>query len=384
MNQNDFDKINQRIQQTINDASDNLQRIIDNPRWSSIYGGIPNPIKRDGTRNVVRPDGSTVRTGSQTPPARPKPRLFENLSGKKTGGIISLVSGIIAAVIGLVRALGALFTMLANGPTFFYVTGFAWAVILLAGGLFLTLNGANILSRIKRFREYVSLLGKNSFIEIDKLADATGESQRFLRKDLKDMIRRKYFLQGHLDDEEENLIVSDETYQDYQNMKEQQRLRMEEAEKLDESGLDQEGRAIISQGEYYLKKIKEANDNLPGEVISAKLYELENVINRILVEVKRQPASAGDLRKLMNYYLPTTWKLLEAYQEVEKQPVKTQQMVKTQQEIEETLDTINDAFKRLLDQLFMKQAWDISTDISVLNSMLVQEGLKDGDFALKR
>ena len=96
MNQNDFDKINQRIQQTINDASDNLQRIIDNPRWSSIYGGIPNPIKRDGTRNVVRPDGSTDRSGGQTPPVRPKPRLFENLSGKKTGGIVSLVSGIIA------------------------------------------------------------------------------------------------------------------------------------------------------------------------------------------------------------------------------------------------------------------------------------------------
>lgn len=382
MNQNDFEKINQRIRETIDDASDNLQRIIDNPRWSSIYGGIPNPIKKggNGTRNVV--SGGSVRTPQETP--KPKPRLFENLTGKKAGGIVSLVSGLVLSLTGLIRSLAGLFQILANGPGFAVTLAFSWALVVLAAGLFLTLNGANILSRIKRFRQYVEALGKNSFIEIEKLSDATGQSERFLKKDLKDMIKRKFFLQGHLDDEEENLIVSDETYQDYQNMKEQQRIRMEEADRMDENGLDAEGRAILSQGEYYLKKIKEANDNLPGEVISNKLYELENVINRILVEVKQQPKSAGDLRKLMNYYLPTTWKLLEAYQEVERQPVKTQQMVKTQQEIEGTLDTINDAFKRLLDQLFMKQAWDISSDISVLNSMLVQEGLKDGDFALKK
>ena len=49
-------------------------------------------------------------------------------------------------------------------------------------------------------------------------------------------------------------------------------------------------------------------------------------------------------------------------------------------EIEETLDTLNSAFEKLLDDLFEEQAWDISSDISVLNTMLAQEGLTGNRF----
>ena len=397
MNQNDFDRTYERIQQTINDAADNLQRIIDNPLWSSIYGNQPNPIKKNasGSANVAaregadqdgqRSTGSTGSSGGQNTAPKPRPRLFESMTRKKAGGIIALISGLFLTLVGSIRVVAAIVALAtASMSAFAFSFAFAWAILLLAAGLFLAFNGGNLLSRIKRFRRYVEALGKKSYIDLDDLSEKTGKSKRALKKDLKDMIKRQYFLQGHLDEEEENLIVSNETYQDYLKLQEQMKLEQQEADQLSKDGFDEEGRAIISQGEFYLNKIKEANDNLPGEVISAKLYELENVINRILEEVRKQPESAGELRKLMNYYLPTTWKLLDAYQEVENQPVKTQQMIETQKEIEDTLDTINDAFKRLLDQLFMKKAWDISTDISALNSMLVQEGLKDGEYALKQ
>ena len=376
-----------------------LQRIIDNPLWSSIYGNQPNPIKKNesgntdpaarsvGSTSPQTPSGSGNVSGGSGKPAqqKPRPRLFENTTGKKVGGFISLFSGLFLTIVGAIRTVGSIVQLATSNMTVFtFSFAFAWATILLGAGLFLTFNGGNILSRIKRFRAYVAALGKKSYIDLDDLSEKTGKSKRALKKDLKDMIKRQYFLQGHLDEEEENLIVSNETFQEYLKLQEQMKQKEAEAEKLAEDGFDEEGREIVRQGEYYLNKIKEANDNLPGEVISAKLYELENVINRILEEVRKQPESAGELRKLMNYYLPTTWKLLDAYQEVENQPVKTQQMIETEKEIEETLDTINDAFKRLLDQLFMKKAWDISTDISALNSMLVQEGLKDGEYALKQ
>ena len=399
MNQNDFDKTYQRIQQTINDAADNLQRIIDNPLWKSIYGNQPNPIKKNESGNTDPAARSAGSTSPQTPSGsgtasggsgsstqqKTRPRLFGNTTGKKAGGFISLFSGLFLTLVGSIRTITSLVSFAsANMSAFAFSFAFAWALVLLSAGLFLTFNGGSILTRVKRFRLYVEALGKKSYIDLDDLSEKTGKSKRALKKDLKKMIKQHYFLEGHLDEEEENLIITNETFEDYLKLQEQMKLQQEEAEKLSEDGFDEEGRAIISQGEFYLKKIKEANDNLPGEVISAKLYELENVINRILEEVRKQPGSAGELRKLMNYYLPTTWKLLDAYQEVESQPVKTQQMVETQHEIEETLDTINDAFKRLLDQLFMKKAWDISTDISALNSMLVQEGLKDSDYALKQ
>ncbi|MCI9067638.1 MAG: 5-bromo-4-chloroindolyl phosphate hydrolysis protein, partial [Lachnospiraceae bacterium] len=47
----------------------------------------------------------------------------------------------------------------------------------------------------------------------------------------------------------------------------------------------------------------------------------------------------------------------------------------SQREIEATLDTLNEAFERLFDSLFQETVWDVSTDISVLKTLLAQEGL---------
>ena len=83
---------------------------------------------------------------------------------------------------------------------------------------------------------------------------------------------------------------------------------------------------------------------------------------------------------MMNYYLPTTSKLLDAYRELDKQPVAGDNISSTKAEIEQAVDTLNVAFEKLLDSLFADRAWDISSDISVLNTMLAQEGLKENDF----
>ena len=149
-------------------------------------------------------------------------------------------------------------------------------------------------------------------------------------------------------------------------------------------GFTSEGAAIVRQGEEYLKKIQQMNAELPGVEITEKLQRLESVIRSILYEVRKQPGSATDLRKLMNYYLPTIWKLLETYKEIDDQVVVTEQMQKTRLEIEETIDTINNAFENLLEQLFRNKAWDVSSDISVLNTMLAQDGIKDTAFNINQ
>ena len=79
----------------------------------------------------------------------------------------------------------------------------------------------------------------------------------------------------------------------------------------------------------------------------------------------------------MDYYLPTTVKLLEAYAQMDAQPVGGENIQTAKKEIEDTLDTLNTAFEKLLDSLFQETAWDISSDISVLNTLLAQEGLKE-------
>ena len=79
----------------------------------------------------------------------------------------------------------------------------------------------------------------------------------------------------------------------------------------------------------------------------------------------------------MDYYLATAIKLLEAYEELDAQPVAGENILSSKAEIEATLDTLNVAFEKILDSLFQDTAWDVSSDISVLNTVLAQEGLKE-------
>lgn len=110
-------------------------------------------------------------------------------------------------------------------------------------------------------------------------------------------------------------------------------------------------------------------------MISAKLYRLELVITKIFDRVKKQPQLAPELHRFMKYYLPTTWKLIDAYRDMENQEIDGPNIAATKREIEQTLDTISTAFENLLDSFYQDTAWDISSDISVMQTMMAQDGL---------
>jgi len=221
--------------------------------------------------------------------------------------------------------------------------------------------------------------GEKTVVELSALAYASKKSLAFVKKDVAKLIEEKYFKEGHLDDSGTTLIVSNAGYKEYQNLQMERKSQAEEREKENESyrdsGLSEEGIRIVRLGEEYIKKIHQFNVKLTGKVITEKLQKLEDVMRRILTEVRSQPGKATDLRKLMNYYLPTTEKLLNSYEEIEREPLKTDEMRKVQGEIEETLDRINQAFEKLLQDLFRNRSWDISSDISVLNTMLKKDNL---------
>ena len=95
----------------------------------------------------------------------------------------------------------------------------------------------------------------------------------------------------------------------------------------------------------------------------------------IFKKVKEDPEVAGDLRKFMSYYLPTTEKLLQSYVDLRKENLSVENITNSQREIEDATDVINDAFVQLLNQLFQDAAWDISSDISVMKTMMKQDSL---------
>ncbi len=96
------------------------------------------------------------------------------------------------------------------------------------------------------------------------------------------------------------------------------------------------------------------------------------------------PEIIPDLNRLMDYYLPMTVKLLNAYEDMDSQPIQGENIASSKKEIEDTIDTLNVAFEKLLDSVFEDTAIDVSSDISVLNTVLAQEGLTEDELTRMR
>ena len=190
------------------------------------------------------------------------------------------------------------------------------------------------------------------------------------------MIRLGFFPDGHLDDEQTCLMLDYETYQYYLEAKENMKKQQEAEEASEEN-------AALAEGRRYIRQIREANDAIPAQDVSEKLSRLEDITTRIFDCVEQRPEKMPEIRKFMSYYLPTTLKLVNTYREFYEQPVESRNIAGAKKNIEGALDTINTAFENLLDSLYQDDAMDVSTDISVLKSMLAQEGLTDRDFHKK-
>lgn len=314
--------------------------------------------------------------------AREKFALYVNTSTPRALGIlfttlgIALVGmfGVTAATLGIAGIfIDAVANKMQRGMFVFI------AAIVASGAL--GIYGNTLRKKVNRFRSYVRTLNGKTYVKIEELAKGVRKSPKFVKRDLKKMIKNRMFLEGHLDEEGNYLITSDESYEQYTQTKkaseiqEREMQEKEQAEQKLRGTLSEEVQEVIKEGEAYLEEIRSCNEAIPGVEISNKMYHLENVILRIFKRVEQHPELISDLHKFMDYYLPTTVKLLKAYEELDKQPVEGENIKTAKQEIENTLDTINEAFENLLDSFFRNTAWDVSTDISVLKTMLAQEGL---------
>ena len=139
---------------------------------------------------------------------------------------------------------------------------------------------------------------------------------------------------------------------------------------------------IIDEGSVYLKQLREADDRIPDEVMSARITRMETASSDIFAYIAENPEKAPQIRRFMNYYLPTTLKLLNSYDKLSRQRVKGENIQKTMFEIEGMMETIAGAFEKQLDSLFDDDALDIAADISVMESILKQEGLSGEDMKM--
>ena len=250
--------------------------------------------------------------------------------------------------------------------------------------------------RLKRAEKYLELCGTKMYGVINEMARYTGKSVRYVRRDLRKMLKAGMFPDGHLDDKETCFMLNDVIYRQYLETEkaylEQKKITGQEdkntenvdPQDIEENRREQELHSMIAEGMEYIRHLRNLNDRIEGEAISGKLYRLENLLKEIFDRVQEHPEQMRRMHKLMDYYLPTMLKLVEQYAEFDEVSSPGEDILEAKKEIEKTLDMINQAFVTLLNNLFQDAAFDASADAQVLQTMLAKEGLTESDFAREK
>ena len=132
---------------------------------------------------------------------------------------------------------------------------------------------------------------------------------------------------------------------------------------------------MIRDGALAVEEMKRLDENIEDEKISQAIRKLERTSQAIFQQVREAPEKLPQIRKFMDYYLPTTLKLLNAYDRMSSVGVGGENIDSTKERVEAIMDTIVAAFDKQLDGLFGAEALDVSADITVLETMLAREGL---------
>lgn len=388
----DFNKLNQAVSDTIGRAMDNVSRGIKNAgayvqnQNSPGYrpqNQEPEVLRRQREEMLRRQNSQLMQRQAAELARQRHAQLYLKGTSTKIGGIFLAATGFLFGTVSVGVLLGFCVGALLNGWDFIMQTAVIIFGIFALCFLLMARSGTKMAGSVGRFRKYVRIISGREYCQVAELAEQTGRSVKEVVKDLKKMIRKGWFREGHLDEKQTCLMVSENAYDQYVSLMERMEREKEEREaaelrqKQEYEKLSPELQKIVRTGDEYVAKIKAANDAIPGAEISAKISRMETLVDRIFDRVEQNPGAVEDIRKLMEYYLPTTVKLLEAYQELDAQPVQGENIISSKIEIEKTLDTLNGAFEKILDDLFQDTAWDLSSDISVLHTMLAQEGLTE-------
>ena len=134
---------------------------------------------------------------------------------------------------------------------------------------------------------------------------------------------------------------------------------------------------MLDDGQKAIAEMKRLDDSIADPAISAQIVRLQELSGKIFAQVAQHPEKLPQIRKFMSYYLPTTLKLLNAYDRMGQQGVAGENISSTMHRVEDMMATVVIAFEKQLDNLFSAEALDLSTDMVVLENMMAREGLSD-------
>lgn len=322
----------------------------------------------------VRPlNGSALRR-SADPGAQPAAKRLKG-AALATGLTVAGVLLLLCALVALPDAIYWLPEALTEGGSYW-----TWLIedsmpmlMSLTGGIGCLFGGWHIRTSRRMRRKIDKIVGDAKYMYIQDIADALPCSYDKCCKHLENCIDEGLFgPDAYLDMRCKCLVVS-------QRPPEPTPAPAPKPEKQPEKQTDMPER---DQYKKILDELRRVNDAIPDEEMSDKISRLEAVSAKIFEQAKSDPDKLPQMRKFMDYYLPTSLKLLNTYAELDNQGVEGENISESKRRIEQTMDTLVKAFENQLDRLFASDALDVSTDIDVMQNMLRADGLT-GDTPFK-
>lgn len=154
---------------------------------------------------------------------------------------------------------------------------------------------------------------------------------------------------------------------------------MEEIPEPEPDTGDEQLNELIRTGRESVQEIMRLAAAINDPKLSAQVQQIGSLCSQIFRAVEEQPSKQSQLRKFLNYYLPTTIKLLQSYERLAAQQSRGENITESLEGITRVMDSILEAFRKQLDSMFEFDALDISAEIAVMEQMLANEGLKVGD-----
>lgn len=388
------DNISQAVDEAVrkndySDLSEQIGRLVSGA--VNVIGGAADMVDGAGRaiNNANRRREAEARARAERERREAEEAKYFAKPGDTTGSeALSVLGGFGTAIFGLATLAGFIINLIVSGTVASSIVGplTVLAGILTALCAAAMISGKRQRARTLRFKAYRRKLLPKLYADVKDLAAEAQTTEKTAVEDLERFMQKGMIRQGHFDDAKTCFIASDELYAQYQaTARQAAALRQkEEKKKQQEAQYSPEVQQILNEGNEYIEMIRRANDAIADEQVSDKLYRMEDITRRIFDEVRRRPGLARNLNMFMSYYLPTTTKLVNAYEDMEKHAAQGENVRKAKKEIADSLDTINDAFETLLDSFFQETAMDVSSDINVMKMMMQQDGLTPDELSAMR
>lgn len=268
------------------------------------------------------------------------------------------VAGGFCAVFGAVLAAEPLTWLLTLGVDSYTLSELASALVWVTSGVGLLIGGAMGRKRMRLFTTLQAVVGTRDNIPVSEVAAALALEPEKARRQLNKALDKGLFGSGaYLDMRTDTLVIRGE------------------APQPEKKAAAAEKPAGESQYQAILRQLREVNDAIPGEEMSAKIDRLEAITAKIFAAAEKDPEKLPKMRRFMDYYLPTALKLLNAYSQFDSQGGDGEVIRQSKRKIEQTMDVLVEGFETQLDNLFADDALDVEADIRVLQNMMAQDGL---------